>query len=139
MLIKGNVDIFVLAESKIDPSFPSLQFAMDGYTMFRADINADGVGVLVYVREDIPCRQLISQLDNSLEGICLEIDLMKSKWFLFGGYNHEKSNIDAFLKNLDPILDHYMYTFLRTLGPILDHYMCTLLRTLCPILDHYMC
>ena len=84
---------------------------MGGYTMFRSDGNADGGGVLVYVREDIPCGQLVShQLHKSLEGICLEVNLCKSKWFLFDGYNHEKSNIDAFL---------------RTLGPILDDYMCT--------------
>ena len=109
MLIKGNLDIFVLTESKIDASFPSLQFAMDGYTMFRADRNANGGGVLIYIRDDIPCRQLISHpLDKSLEGICLEINLTKSKWLLFGGYNHEKSNIHAFLRGLSPILDHYM-------------------------------
>ena len=114
-LIKGNLDIFVLTESKIDASFPSLQFAMDGYTMFRADRNANGGGVLIYIRDDSPCRQLISHpLDKSLEGICLQINLSKSKWLLFGGggggggYNYEKSNIHAFLRGLGPIMDHYM-------------------------------
>ena len=56
------------------------------HTMFRADRNGNGGGVLIYVREDIPCRQLTGhQLDKSLEEICLEINLRKSKWFLFGG------------------------------------------------------
>ena len=53
MLIKGNIDIFVVTESKLDSSFPSQQFAMDGYIQFRADRNADGGGVVIYVRQDI--------------------------------------------------------------------------------------
>ena len=44
MIIKGNADIFVFTESKLDDSFPSQQFAMDGYIQFRADRNADGGG-----------------------------------------------------------------------------------------------
>ena len=52
LLIKGNVDIFDLTERKIDASFPSLQFAMDGYTMFRADRNADG-GLYSFTSERI--------------------------------------------------------------------------------------
>ena len=55
MLIKGNIDIFVVTESKLDSSFLSQQFAMDGYIQFRADRNADGEGVLIY-RQDTPCR-----------------------------------------------------------------------------------
>ena len=41
----------------------------------------------------------------------MEINLRKSKWLLFGGYNNDKSNIDIFLGNLGPILDKYMCKF----------------------------
>ena len=45
MQIKGNIDILVITESKLDRSFPSLQFAIEGYTMpYRIDRNANGVG-----------------------------------------------------------------------------------------------
>ena len=43
-------------------------------------------------------------------GIFLEINLRKSKWLLFGGYNYNKGNIDTFLGNVGPILDRYMTT-----------------------------
>ena len=53
--------------------------------------------VLVYVREDIPYREIRYHTSTrDLEGVTLEINLRKSKWLLFGGYNHTKSNIDSF-------------------------------------------
>ena len=59
MPIKGNIDILVITESKLDRSFPSLQFAIEGYAMpYRIDRNANGGGVIIYIREDIPCRDL---------------------------------------------------------------------------------
>ena len=50
-------------------------------------------------------------MNNSGEGIFLELNLRKVKWLLFGGYNHKKSNIIFFLKELGPLLDHYMAKF----------------------------
>ena len=55
MLIKGNIGNCVITETKIDESFPSLQFAIEGYAPpFRLDRNVNGGGVIIYVREDIP-------------------------------------------------------------------------------------
>ena len=113
LLIKGNIDILVLTESKLDNTFPLQQFAIEGYSMpFRLDNSATSGGVIIYVREDIPSRELTSHtaIDN-FEGIFLEINLRKTKWLIFGGYNHNKSNINIFLGKLGPTLDHYMYKF----------------------------
>ena len=38
-LIKGNFDIFLINETKLDASFPSNQFAMSGYKFVRKDRN----------------------------------------------------------------------------------------------------
>ena len=58
---------------------------MDGYyPPFRADRTANGAGI--YVRDDIPCIPLRAHLQpTKFEGILLEINLNKFKWFLFGG------------------------------------------------------
>ena len=70
MIIKGNADIFVVTESKLDDTFPSQQFAMDGYIQFRSDRNADGGGVLIYVKQDIPCREITSySIEMNFKGI----------------------------------------------------------------------
>ena len=58
-LVKGILDIVVVTESKLDESFPQQQFLMEGYNLpFRADRNGNGGGILIYVREDIPCREI---------------------------------------------------------------------------------
>ena len=49
-LIKNNIDILVLTETKIDSSFSNAQFRIDGFSApFRLDCNRFGGGVLLYV------------------------------------------------------------------------------------------
>ena len=101
-IIRDNIDILAISETKIDHSFPTSMFDINGYSLpFRCDRDANGGGVLVYVKEGIPCRELKTNpgIDN-LEGIFLEINLRKTKWLLFAGYNYSKSNICTFLKIL---------------------------------------
>ena len=79
VLIENNIDILVLTETKIDSSFSDVQF--------RLDRNRFGGGVLIYVREDITCKQLTKHiLPDDIEGIFVEINLRKTKWLLFDGY-----------------------------------------------------
>ena len=109
-IVTGNLDILVITESKLDEGFPNGQFDMEGYSApFRVDRNKHGGGVLIYVRDDITCRELKGHPPlNDLEGIFLELNLKKSKWFLFGGYNPNKENISYFVNALGPVIDHYM-------------------------------
>ena len=69
-LIKRNIDILVLAETKIDSSFSNAQFRIDGFSiLFRLDRNRFGGGVPIYVREDIPCKELTQdKLPENIEG-----------------------------------------------------------------------
>ena len=104
-LIIGNIDILVVTESKLNQSFPSGQFNIDGYSPpLRYDRNSFGGGVIIFVREDIPCRELFAHMTSfNIEGIFLEINLRKPKWLLFGGYNPSKSSITDFLKQLGTV------------------------------------
>ena len=55
-LIKDKIDIFLISETKLDSSFPSKKFVIKGYSPpFRLERNQNGGGLLIYVREDIPC------------------------------------------------------------------------------------
>ena len=66
--IKGNVDILVISETKLDESFPVGQFKIPGFaTPFRRDRNEFGGGIMVFAREDIP----------AIEGIFIEIIFRK--------------------------------------------------------------
>ena len=59
IIIRDNIDILIINESKPDDSFPSHQFFIDGYSSpLRLDRDSNRGGVIIYVREDIPCKEL---------------------------------------------------------------------------------
>ena len=58
-IIGKNLDILTIQETKLDSSFPTQQFSLEGFSApYRLDRNRNGGGVLIYVREDIPSKQL---------------------------------------------------------------------------------
>ena len=57
--VLGNIDILMVSETKIDMSFPTSQFVIQGFAApFRLDRTNTGGGILVYVRDDIPSKFL---------------------------------------------------------------------------------
>ena len=77
-MIHKNIDVLLISETKIDSSFPSAQFHLEGYgTPYRLDRNANGGGILLYIREDIPSKLL--NTDLSIEGFFVEIRLTKKE------------------------------------------------------------
>ena len=57
--IIGNVDILMVSETKLDNSFPVGQFLIDGYgPPIRLDRDIHGGGLMLFVRDDIPCKLL---------------------------------------------------------------------------------
>ena len=72
---------YILAtEAKFDSSFPSPKFHMHGYTTpYRHDRNANGGGLLLCVREDIPSRKIDNvDFDNGLEALLIYKEPFKS-------------------------------------------------------------
>ena len=99
-LDRGNVDIFVITETKLDSTFPTSQFLIESYSEpYRFDRNRNGGGVLIYVPEDIQSKPLMGhKLPHDIEGIFVELNLRKNKWLLFGSY-HPLSQSDEYLLN----------------------------------------
>ena len=112
-IISGSVDILLISETKIDSSFPSKQFILDGYSLpyrFDRTENGDkGGGLLLFVRKDIPSKAL--KTNFSKEGIFIEINFKKCKWLLFGGYNPHKDYIKDFLLEIQRELDNLMTSY----------------------------
>ena len=80
--ITGNVDVFMVSETKLDNSFPVGQFLIDGYIpSIRLDRGIHGGGLMLFVREDIPCK-LLSLENKPMESFYVEINLRKTKWLL---------------------------------------------------------
>ena len=54
-----KINIMVLVETKLDDTYPTSQFFMEGYCRpFRRDRNRYGGAIFIHVREDIPCKIL---------------------------------------------------------------------------------
>ena len=67
--VRGNTDILIISETKLDASFPTGQFLVNGFTSsYWLDRNGKGEGILVYVREDIPSKLITGNLPN-VEGV----------------------------------------------------------------------
>ena len=75
--IKGTIDILMISETKIDDSFPTGNFFIDGFsTPFWSDRDANEGRIMLYVREDIPANRLATKTKNApLEGLHVELDL----------------------------------------------------------------
>ena len=74
-IIKDNVDVLLISETKIDSSFPTAQFYIHGFTTYRRDRNINGGGIILYIRGDIPSTLL--NTDTSVEGFYVEINVRK--------------------------------------------------------------
>ena len=46
-MIKDNIGILLISETKIDSSLPTAQFQIDGYTIYRRDRNENDSGLLL--------------------------------------------------------------------------------------------
>ena len=56
---------------------------MTGYSIpFGLDWTSHGVGILLFVREDVPCNIIKTDCDADFGGIFVEINLKKKKWLL---------------------------------------------------------
>ena len=54
-MISESIDVLIIAETKIDNTFPTSQFVIEGFMKpFRYDRNQSGSGLLIYVRERAP-------------------------------------------------------------------------------------
>ena len=100
----------MISETKTDSSFSSAQFDLEGYaTPYRLDRYADGGGILLYTREDIPSKLL--NTDLSIERFFVEIRLRKKKWLLCSSYNPKKdliaNHLNCIGRNLDLQLGQY--------------------------------
>ena len=95
-LLEENIDILILTEIKTDARFPNSQFIIHN-SPFRHDRNTFGGGVLIYIRDDVPCEELNEhKFPVDIEGIFIEINLRTIKWLILGTYGPPNQSIDFF-------------------------------------------
>ena len=109
LITQGKIDILVITETKTDSTFPLNQFSMQCYSKpYRFDRNRNGGGVFIYVREDIPSRELkIHNTPEDIESIFIEINLIKTRWLFCGCYHPPSQSDQYFFENIGKALDKY--------------------------------
>ena len=98
-IINNNIDILMISETKLDPSFPTGQFHIHGFSEpYRFGRNSSGGEILLYIREDIPSKLILTKM--TIEGFFVEINLRKKRWLLCSSYNPKKTfDIRTFERN----------------------------------------
>ena len=114
-LLQLNIDIVGNRNtiSKLDDSFPTDQFLLDGFPKpYRLDRCSNGGGLLHYIKGDISSLFLTNlRLPDNVEYLFTEINMRNKKWLLSCSYNphkNDKSNhISHLSKGLDNYISHY--------------------------------
>ena len=79
---------------------------------YRFDRNRLGGGIIVYVRDDIPSKQLgRHKFAEDIEGIFIEVNLRKNKWLIFGAYRPPSQSAQYFFKHVGFALDTYRQSY----------------------------
>ena len=111
-LVAKNVDILVVSETKIDGTFPPGQFLIEGFKPpLRYDRNQHGGGILVYIREGVPSKELKFEFSVNMECIITEINLHKKKWAMLGIYRPPTQDEKRFYEELGKAMDHLSDTY----------------------------
>ena len=99
----------MIAETKIDASFTTVQFLLDNYHQpFRLDINSKSGGILVYVKSSVLSRKMkYDVLLKSIQAIPFDLNWRKEKWLVISIYRSPFQGSEFFLNSLTIILDHF--------------------------------
>ena len=105
-------DAFLVSESKLDHTFPSNQFRINGYETFSIDRNRFGGGLILYINKNIRRKPLQEHVNKAnCEVIAIEFYQNNQKWLLFGLYKPPNQKTNDFIQNLSLILDLYFKNY----------------------------
>ena len=120
------IDILILTETKLDETFLTSQFLMDGFSKpYRFDRNKYGGGVMIYIRYTIPSKILEKHsCPNNIECLFIELNFRKCMWLLCGTYHPPSQNDEYYFNYLEQALGTYSnYEKALLVRDITEHYI----------------
>ena len=120
-LIRNEIDVLLLSETKIDETFLLEKFLTSGFALLRLDSNSKGGGIAFFIRDNIPFRLLKPEnFPSNTEAFFVEINLREKKWLMCSGYNPSKSLINKFTYDIGKVLETYIgnYDNFRFVGDL---------------------
>ena len=97
-MIQDHIDILVIAETKLDVSFPKNQFLIPGYkTPYRLDVSDKSGGLLVFVRDCLLSTEIkVDNMSTDIQVIPFELNIRKQKWLLLPIYRVSQKKVPTF-------------------------------------------
>ena len=105
MLTSDNIHILAISESHLDNSFDDASVAIQGYNIYRRDINIYGGCVAVYIQSHIPVMLREDIMSGVIEVLWLQVHLAHLKPFLLGCCYRPPSANSQYLNNMCEMLD----------------------------------
>ena len=115
--VQDKLDIFLISKTKVDSSFHSSQFTIEGFSSsLRLHRNSSGGGIMLFVREEIPLKSLSEYKPNSsVENRFIEINLRSKKSLLSCSYNPNLTLLNNHIQTINRGLEFYSskYNFIN--------------------------
>ena len=72
----NNIEILIISEAKLNPSFPVRKFLIHGFSEpYKLGRKSNGVGILLYIRKEIPLKLIDTKM--TVEGFFVEVYLRR--------------------------------------------------------------
>ena len=95
----------------MDSSFPSQQFSIPEYRIFRKDRNGHGGRLLFYFNQDLNCKVHVNyRIRQDFDILALELKLSKTNWQIIGTYKPPSLSGITFTSEIKNILTFYRPT-----------------------------
>ena len=101
-----QLEYFVISETKLVDSFPSIQFAIENYEIRgRRNRDGHGGGLIEFAKKSIICKR-VTQFETVIsKSICSEITISRKRCFCMGIYRPPNfNNLDTFFKEVSDSL-----------------------------------
>ena len=111
LFLNNSFNICAFSETKLSSCFSDGEFAVDGYKLFRQDRNERGGGLIIYIHDDLPHRNLIEFSGNyeGIEYLSFEFIMKSRKWYI------------SYIYRPPRISDHHLNELLKRLS---DTFIC---------------
>ena len=108
-LLGKSLGIICTSSTKLDETFPTAQFAIEGFRKpYRLDITSNSGGLLFYVKANLPPKLIrFYNFPSEIQCIPIELNIPTKKYALLSIYRPPNQNINFYLDKLSQALDIY--------------------------------
>ena len=115
-----SLDIMCISETKLDETFPTVQFEIEGFSKpYRRDVTSNSGGLLFYVKANLPSKLIrFYNFPNEIQCFPKELNISTKKYALLSVHRPPNQNINFFPDKLSEALDIYSkhYENIRIFG-----------------------